>query len=55
MNAQQTHNFAIKEDQAKAEPKSIITLAVTRWTDKTANHKALAPTIVPGIVDTVTL
>ena len=55
MNAQQTPNLAIKEDQAKAEPKSIITLAVTRCTDKTANHKALAPTIIPGTIDTVLL
>jgi len=55
MDAQPAFNFSIKEDQAKAEAKSIITLAVTRCTDPTANHKALAPTIVPGIVDTVTL
>lgn len=48
MNDQPTINYDIKVDQAKMEPKSIITFAITRCTDDTANHKANAFSIVPG-------
>jgi len=48
MNAQPAINYNIQIDQAKMESKSIITFAVLRCTDNTANHKANAPTIVPG-------
>jgi hypothetical protein len=43
-------NYGIALDQAKAEPPSIITLAVMRCTDSSVdNRKELAPTIVPGV------
>ena len=48
MSAQPTINYNIQLDQAKMEPKSIVTFAVLRCTDNTANHKANAPSIVPG-------
>ena len=47
-------NFRIAIDQARSEAPSIVTMAVTRCTDENANHKALAPTIVPGIPQTAT-
>ena len=48
MDAQTMINFNIQLDQAKMEPKSIITFAILRCTDDTANHKANAFSIVPG-------
>ena len=49
LQTQPAINYGIALDQAKAEKPSIITLAVTRCTDSSAdNRKELAPTIVPG-------
>ena len=48
MQVQPEINYGIQVDQAKMEPKSIITFAVLRCTDNTVNHKAYASSIVPG-------